>query len=273
MPPRSCSSCAIVCLNALPSTPTRLATGTRTSVKHTSQKCRFVVMSVIGRTSMPGRVHRHDDLADALVRRAVGVGAADEVAVVGELAEARPDLLAVDHEVVAVAHRAGGERRQVGAGVGLGHADAPRRLARQDAREELGLLIRRAVVDQGRAHLAVGEPHRRDRGTGGDQLLADDQPVDGRLAAATELDRPGHADPAVRGHLLREVLREPVDPRVVVAAVALDRLGGDLAGVAREGRSARVSSRSPSPSSVEGRGSHAFLWSMLPRRCYSVDKL
>ena len=54
MPPRSCSSCAIVCLNALPSTPTRLATGTRTSLNHTSQKWRLVVMSVIGRTSIPG---------------------------------------------------------------------------------------------------------------------------------------------------------------------------------------------------------------------------
>ena len=40
--------------NAPPSAPTRFVTGTRTSVKNTSQKCRFVVMSVIGRTSMPG---------------------------------------------------------------------------------------------------------------------------------------------------------------------------------------------------------------------------
>ncbi len=54
MPPRSCSSCVIVCLNALPSTPTRLVTGTRTSVKNTSEKCWLVVMSLIGRVSMPG---------------------------------------------------------------------------------------------------------------------------------------------------------------------------------------------------------------------------
>jgi hypothetical protein len=63
----------------------------------------------------------------------VGVGAADQVAVVGQLAEARPDLLAVDHEVVAVAHGAGGERGEVGPGVRFGHADAPRGLARQDS--------------------------------------------------------------------------------------------------------------------------------------------
>ena len=54
MPPRSCSSWRIVCLKALPSTPTRLPTGTRTSVNQTSQKWRPVVMSVIGRTSIPG---------------------------------------------------------------------------------------------------------------------------------------------------------------------------------------------------------------------------
>ncbi|MEI2706270.1 MAG: hypothetical protein V9E89_13685 [Ilumatobacteraceae bacterium] len=56
IPPRSCSSWAMVCLKALPSTPTRFSLGTRTSVKNTSQKWRLVVMSLIGRTSMPGAV-------------------------------------------------------------------------------------------------------------------------------------------------------------------------------------------------------------------------
>ncbi len=55
MPPRSWASCTIVCLKASPSTPTRFSTGTRTSVKYTSQKCWFVVMSLMVRTSMPGR--------------------------------------------------------------------------------------------------------------------------------------------------------------------------------------------------------------------------
>ena len=132
MPPRSCSSWRIVCLNAPPSVPTRLAAGTRTSVKNTSQKCRLVVMSLIGRTSMPGRVHRHDDLADARVRRAVRRRAADQVAVVGDGAEAGPDLLAVDDPVVAVAAGRRLQAGEVAAGVGLAHADAPRRLAGQD---------------------------------------------------------------------------------------------------------------------------------------------
>ena len=230
MPPRSCSSWRIVCLNAAPSTPTRLATGTRTSVKKTSQKWRLVVMSLIGPHLDAGRVHRHDDLADAGVRRALRRGAADQVAVVGDLAEAGPDLLAVDDEVVAVAHGAGLQRGEVGAGVGLAHPDAPRGLAGQDAGEELGRLLGRAVGDQRRAHLPVGEPRRGDRGAGRDHLLGDDQPLDRRPAAPAELDRPGHADPAVGGELAGELLGEAVDPRVVGPAVAVDRLLGHLAG-------------------------------------------
>ena len=40
---------------ASPSAPTRLAVGTRTSVKNTSQKCWLPTMSRTVRTSMPGR--------------------------------------------------------------------------------------------------------------------------------------------------------------------------------------------------------------------------
>ena len=204
---------------------------------------------------MPGRVHRHDHLADPTVRRAVGARAADQVAVVGLRAEARPDLLAVDHELVALATGARGERREVGAGVRFGHPDAPGGLARQDAGQELGLLVGGAVLDQRRPHLAVGEPDRRDRRPGGDQLLADDQPVDGRLAAAAELGRPRHPDPTVGRHLDGELLGEPVDPRIVVPAVPLDGLVGDLPGLLAQGCAARASSRSPSLASVDAAAS------------------
>ncbi len=181
------------------------------------------------------RVHRHDDLADPTVRRAVTARSADEVAVVGLRAEARPDLLPVDHELVALAAGARDERREVGAGVRFGHPDAPGGLAREDAGQELGLLVGRAVLDQRRPHLTIGEPDRGDRCPGRDQLLADDQPVDGRLAAAARLHRPRHPDPAVRRHLDGELLGEAVDPRIVVPAVPLDRLGGDLPGLLTEG--------------------------------------
>ena len=45
----------MVCLKAPPSMPTRLSTGTRTSVKKISQKCELPTMSRTGRTSMPSR--------------------------------------------------------------------------------------------------------------------------------------------------------------------------------------------------------------------------
>ena len=45
----------MVCLNAPPSVPTRLLTGTRTSVRKISQKCWLPTMSRTVRTSMPGK--------------------------------------------------------------------------------------------------------------------------------------------------------------------------------------------------------------------------
>ena len=62
-------------------------------------------------SSMPGQVHRADEVRDALVLGRVGIGAGDEDAEAGELGQRRPDLLAVDHPLVAVAH---GPRAQVG---------------------------------------------------------------------------------------------------------------------------------------------------------------
>ena len=70
-----------------------------------------------------GGVHREDQHRDAallLLRGRVGAAQAEDP--VGVLAERRPGLLAVDHPVVAVAHRGRAQRGEVGAGVGLGEA-------------------------------------------------------------------------------------------------------------------------------------------------------
>ena len=80
-----------------------------------------------------GRVHRHDDLADARVRRAFLRRTADEVAVVADGAEARPDLLPVDHEPLAIALGGRLETGEVAARVRLAHPDAPRGVAGDDA--------------------------------------------------------------------------------------------------------------------------------------------
>ena len=89
----------------------------------------------IGVTEKPGAARRDQDDRDALVLRGVGIGARREPDVVGVLRVRREDLLAVDDVVVAVADGARLERGEVGAGAGLGVADAeessPCRMPRQ----------------------------------------------------------------------------------------------------------------------------------------------
>ena len=100
---------------------------------------------------MPGRVHRADEVRDALVLRRVGIGAGDEDAELRVLGERRPDLLAVHDPLVAVAHGAGAERGQVGARAGLAEELAPDLLGGQQ-REQVALLLRLdAAVDDRRA--------------------------------------------------------------------------------------------------------------------------
>ena len=79
---------------------------------------------------MPGRVHGHDEHRDALVLGGLGIGADGQPDVVGVAGQAGEDLRPVDDVLVAVAHGPGGQRGQVGAGVGLGVADAEVDLAR-----------------------------------------------------------------------------------------------------------------------------------------------
>ena len=69
------------------------------------------------------------------------------------LGQGGPDLLAVDHILVAVAAGAGAQAGQVHAGLGLGVALGPVVLARQRRREPALLLFGAAVLHQHRPHL------------------------------------------------------------------------------------------------------------------------
>ena len=197
-------------------------------MKNTSQKCRLVVMSCDRADLDARRVHRHDDLADPLVGRPVAGGAADQVAVVGDGRETRPDLLAVDHPLAAVAPRCRAQRLPGRCRLPVRTSRSTTWSRREDAGQELGPLILTPEGDQRRAHLPVGEPHRRDRRSGGDQLLADDQPVDRRTAATAVLGRPGQPDPSAGGELGGDVLGVAVDPRVVVPPEPRDGVGREL---------------------------------------------
>ena len=88
-----------------------------------------------------GRVHVDDHVGQVLVPRRVGIAQADEDAEVGDVRERRPDLLAVDEEVVALVLDPRARRGEVAAGVGLGEALAPDLLGAQDLREVALLLL------------------------------------------------------------------------------------------------------------------------------------
>ena len=90
---------------------------------------------------MPGDLQVDREDRDAGVLGGARVRAHREPDVVGVAGEAREDLLPVDHVVVAVAHGAGRERREIGAGAGLGVADAEVDRALEDARQEEALLL------------------------------------------------------------------------------------------------------------------------------------
>ena len=90
----------------------------------------------LDRTHLDARlIHRHEQERDALVLRRVGVGAGEGEDVVGEVTGRGPDLLAVQHPLVAVEFGPEADVAEVGAGVGLGVALAPRVLAGQDPRQ------------------------------------------------------------------------------------------------------------------------------------------
>src|SRR5690348_2942004 len=81
------------------------------------------------------RLHVDEQEGDALLLLlGAGIGAHQVEDPIGEMRRGRPDLLAVDDVVVAIAYRLGPERGEVGTGARLGEALAPDMLAREDAR-------------------------------------------------------------------------------------------------------------------------------------------
>lgn len=79
-----------------------------------------------------------------------GSGAGGEPDVVGVVTAGGEDLLAVDHILVAVTDSGGAQRREIGAGFGLGVTDGEVDLTGEDRGQELLLLLVGAV------HLQVG---------------------------------------------------------------------------------------------------------------------
>ena len=255
--PRSYFSVTFVTRQPSFSAPTRFATGTRTSVRNTSANSDEPSTVFSGRTSMPGRsIGRISHEMPAVLRR-VGIGAHEELADVGDLAERAPDLLAVEHVVVAVAIGARAQRREVGTGARLGEALAPHLVAAQDPRQVRGLLRVGALFDERRARVQrADEVHADVRRLGPRRLLVEDQLLGRRRAAPAVLLRPVQPrvpgveqpplpvgvplpplGPRVARRLRRERRQRRVEPRAQLGAEALRRRPSSAA---PRGRSLRV---------------------------------
>src|SRR5262249_53163409 len=127
----------------------------------------------------------------------------------------------------------GGERREVGARVGLGVALAPADLAARDRRQDAALLLLVAVLQQrGAEHpdaeaLQCGPTFERRH------LLAQDRRLGVRETAAAVVARPRRHRPAARGHALHpRALRVALELEAL-AAPADVALAGGLAHLAR----------------------------------------
>ncbi len=127
-----------------------------------------------------------------------GSGAGGEPDVVGVVTAGGEDLLAVDHILVAVTDSGGAQRREVGAGFGLGVTDGEVDLTGEDRGQELLLLLVGAVHLQGRA-----DGLQRDTGqrhVGADGLVGEDLLFDVAETVTAEFDGPADAQPAVLAH-------------------------------------------------------------------------
>ena len=140
--------------------------------------------------------HVDQQKADALLRLGLIVGAHQAEHPVGVLRTAGPDLGAVDHVVISAPQRAGGQRGQVGAGIGLGIALAPPLPARRNAWQEGGLLRGIAKADQHRPDHVEGDRVELGRVVCA-HLLLEGQTLHHIPAVPTVLERPVRHQPAL----------------------------------------------------------------------------
>ena len=147
--------------------------------------------------------HVDEDQADPFVLRRVRVGAhqrEDEVA----LHRIRgPQLAAVDHVVVAVAHGFAGQTRQVRAGARLGIPHAPAAFAPGAARQPARLLRIRAELEDGRPDVVHAAAGQRRACIDAPHFLHQHEIFIPRQTGAAVLPRPRGHGPALRDHAVQ----------------------------------------------------------------------
>src|SRR5439155_10076151 len=162
------------------------------------------------------RLHVDHQPRDALGRRRVRIAAHQHLGPVSHVGERAPDLLAVDDVLLAVAHRSGAQRGEVGPRVRLREPLTPHFLAGEDPRQVGRLLLGRRFHHERRPRVhETDEVHADGRRPVLGHLLEVHQLLARRRAATAVLDRPAHARvPGVEQPLL-PVEVEPATGRPV----------------------------------------------------------
>ena len=138
----------------------------------------------------------------------VGVGARHQVEMRGGVRAGGVHLLAVDHPLVAVLHRAALQRRKVRAGLWLGEAEREGNLAADEPGDVVVLLLVGAGRHDGRSAAASAADADADAG----ELLLHDvlaQPV---AVLAAVLLRPAYAQPALVSYLAEQLRHQRAAP-------------------------------------------------------------
>src|SRR5262249_20857798 len=138
---------------------------------------------------------------DPPVARRLGVRPHQELLELGDVAEAGPDLLARDDQLLALDHGARLETCQIGARVRLREPLTPDDVAAQDAREMERLLLLAAAGDERRPGVVQADERGRDLGGAGARvLLVPDHLLHEAGAAPAVLARPRDTGPAALEH-------------------------------------------------------------------------
>ena len=144
---------------------------------------------------MPGKVMSTIRQEMPLCFGRVGVRAHIQLTPVGPLPERGPDLLSVDHEVIAVADRAGAQRGEVGARFGFRHSLAPDIVGAHHAGEKGAILGFRPVLHDRRRDVVHTDDVERQWSSCAGGLLGVCELLEHRRSAAAELFRPGYRSP------------------------------------------------------------------------------
>ena len=164
---RSWASVALDTIQPAPTSPSRSESGIRTSVRKTSLNSAPPFIWRSGRTSTPVGMHVDGERGETGVLLRLGIGAGEQQRVARPLGAARPDLLTVHDPLVAVAHRPGGERGEIGAAARFAEELAPLGGAHEQSREVVLLLLFAAEREHDSGALPgtdrVGHPTTRGR--------------------------------------------------------------------------------------------------------------